>query len=299
MRNVQVARVDRTSSCSDWVMPRELETHIQSGRASRDATVKRQDLLEKIIEGNIIPRLLLDHRQSFGAKPTAADKMAARLAASVDEFAELVVNRDVATSASYFEALRVQGASIEALFQDLLAPAARRLGELWEEDINDFMDVTRGFLHLQNIVQEFGSDFKSEARSPISNRRALLMPMPGEQHTFGISLVGEYFKREGWRVWGGPPRSLDDIIELVDGQWFDMVGLSVSIVDEPKKIAAQIRRIRKASHNKNVAVLVGGHTFIDQPDLVAVVGADATAPDGLQAVRHVSALIGASRNFTA
>jgi MerR family transcriptional regulator, light-induced transcriptional regulator len=293
MRNVQMATFDRESSCETWSYPSELEPQSQSPRPTSGRPDKSLALLEKIIEGNIIPRLLLDHRHTLvTAQSAAADATAARLAKSVDEFAELVVKRDAAASSEYFRSMRAQGASVESLFQDLLAPAARRLGVLWEEDINDFMDVTRGFTHLHHLVQEFGDDFKNEARAPISSRRALLMPMPGEQHTFGISLVGEYFKREGWRVWGGPPRSLDDVIELVDGQWFDMIGLSVSVVPEPKKIAAQIRQIRKASHNKNVTVLVGGFVFLDQPELVGILGADATAPDGLQAVRQVSERIG-------
>ncbi len=299
MRNTQLAAFDRESSCETWSYPSELGPQPQSPRQSGARPDRSLALLEKIIEGNIIPRLLLDHRQTLvTAQSAAACATAAWLAKSVDEFAELVVKRDAAASSEYFRSLRAQGASVESLFQDLLAPAARRLGVLWEEDINDFMDVTRGFSHLHQLVQEFGDDFKDEARAPTSNRRALLMPMPGEQHTFGISLVGEYFKREGWRVWGGPPRSIDDIVELVDGQWFDMVGLSVSTVTEPKKVASQIRKIRKASHNKNVTVLVGGYIFIDQPELVGILGADATAPDGQQAVRQVSDLITPSRKST-
>ena len=78
--------------------------------------------------------------------PPASDLIAARLAERVGHFSELAVNRDAHESIAYFSALRAQGASIESLFQDLLAPTARRLGELWDEEINDFIDVTRGAL---------------------------------------------------------------------------------------------------------------------------------------------------------
>ncbi len=296
MRKALVSNVDRESSCSDWTPPKELEEQFPGILSSNYGTSKPLDLLEKLIEGSVIPRLVLDHRRSLvGSARAAADATAARLAASVDEFAELVVNRDAESSSAYIEAMRAQGITLEALFQDLLAPAARRLGVLWEEDINDFMDVSRGLAHLSHILHDYSSEFSAEARVPISNRRALLMPMPGEQHTFGISMVGEYFKRAGWRVWGGPPRNIDDILELVDGQWFDMVGLSISAVREPQKIASQISQTRKSSHNKNITVLIGGSTFLDQPDLVGALGADATASDGHQAVRQVSDLIGPRR----
>ena len=147
------------------------------------------------------------------------------------------------------------------LFQDLLVPVARRLGELWDEDINDFMDVTRGASHLQQIVREYGDAFHREARQPVSNRRMLLMTMPGEQHTLGISMVGEHFRRAGWHVWGGPPRTIDDVLGLVDAQWFDVVGLSLSRVPDPAMVASDIARIRRASMNKNVIVQIGGRPF--------------------------------------
>ena len=134
---------------------------------------------------------MLAHRPELVPAPPAADATAAMLAGQVDEFAEIVINRDASASIAFFEARREQRASIEQLFQDLLAPAARRLGELWDEDINDFMDVTRGFSRLQHIVSEFSVEFKNESRAPISSRRALIMPLPGENHTFGAALVGE------------------------------------------------------------------------------------------------------------
>ena len=44
-----------------------------------------------------------------------------------------------------------------------------------------------------------------------------------------------------------------------------------------------IRALRRASRNRAIGVLVGGPLFIDHPELVARVGADATAIDGGQA----------------
>ena len=284
---------DPNASCADWLPPRELEPHARPQRAPRRGLEHQQSLLEQVIDSRIIPRLLLANRQAPSALPQS-DLTAAKIAERVGEFSDLVINRDAASSVAYFQTLRESGATIEALFQDLLEQTARRLGVLWDEDINDFMDVTRGLNHLQQIVNEFSTEFRDESRNPISNRRALLMPLPGEHHSFGISLVGEYFRREGWRVWGGPPRSLDDILELVDGQWFDVVGLSASQLPNPEKVEADIRAIRGASHNKQVTIMIGGRVFVDQPELMIAVGADATAIDGNQAVLQVTQLIGPS-----
>lgn len=283
-----------SSSCESWTPAYSADASDEAIHSRRADQSRRQAVLENIIENKIIPRLLLAHQSDLLPYSQPADDAGVALLEHVDEFAEAVINRDVGVSIAFFEARRRQGATIEQLFQDLLAPTARRLGELWEEDINDFMDVTRGVAHLQQIVHQFSSAFRSESRNPLANRRALLMPLPGDNHSFGISLVGEHFRREGWRVWGGPPKTLDDILELVDGQWFDVVGLSASKVADPTRLAADILDIRRASLNAKVAVLIGGRVFRETPELAMQVGADATADDGRKAVVQAMKLIGPS-----
>lgn len=210
---------------------------------------------------------------------------------NVGELAELVIRQGAVSSIAYFEGLRSAGTSVEVLFQDLLAPVSRRLGELWEEDINDVIDVTRGVSHLHQIVRQFSDEFQQEVCQPVSNRPVLLLTMPGDEHMLGIAIVGEHFRRAGWHVWGGPPRTIDDILELVAGRWFDAIGLSLSLIFDPESVAADIAKIRRASMNKNVIVQIGGRPFVENPSLVAAVGADATALDGRQAVLQVTSMI--------
>ena len=286
----RLARVDDSLRCEDWVSTQRHDGQTAYVPVADLAAKRRLSILERVVSEHVVPRLLLTDRVALPLEAPAV--VHPNLADRVNEFAELVINRDAAASIAYFADLRDQGLPVETLFQDLLAPTARRLGELWDEDINDFMDVTRGVMTLQLIVHEFSSELQREARSVIANRRALLVPVPGEQHTFGVALVGEHFRSERWRVWGGPPRSIDEIVELVGGQWFDMIGLSASRLSDPAGIESQIRAIRQASHNSKLSVLVGGQVFISNPDLASAVGADATAIDGHQAVLQITKMIG-------
>ena len=286
-------------SCSEWSLPPDWEQDDSRANPLQDRLNPRQmAVLEKLIENSIVPRLLLGSRTAFHPVISDAPSSTPVTVENVGELAELVTKPDAAASIAYFEVLRAGGVSVELLFQDLLVPVARRLGELWDKDINDFMDVTRGASHLQQIIREYSDAFHREARQPVSNRRMLLMTMPGEQHTLGISMVGEHFRRAGWHVWGGPPRTIDDILELVEDQWFDVIGLSLSRVPDPTKVASDIARIRRVSTNKNIIVQIGGRPFSENPDLVAAVGADATALDGRQAVLQVTAMIHSSHNKT-
>jgi methanogenic corrinoid protein MtbC1 len=117
-----------------------------------------------------------------------------------------------------------------------------------------------------------------------------LVAAPGEQHSFGLSVVEEFFRREDWDVWGGVALTRKKIIEVVQGSDFDMIGLSLSCERFLDDLTSTIRAVRKASRNPGVSVMVGGPFFIEHPELVAKVGADATAVDGQQAIENAQKL---------
>ena len=78
---------------------------------------------------------------------------------------------------------------------------------------------------------------------------------------------------------------------MVRQQSFSMVGLSLAGECRLEVLASLIREIRRASRNKQIGIMVGGRAFTEQPDLAALVGADATASDGLQAVLKAETLL--------
>ena len=95
-------------------------------------------------------------------------------------------------------------------------------------------------------------------------------------------MVAEFFVRAGWDVEGGP-LGRNALLAAVRGAWFDVVGLALSRETRIETLAADIRAVRRASLNRAVGVMVGGPLINEHPELVARVGADATAVDGPQA----------------
>lgn len=255
-----------------------------------DGAQEHVDQLFRTIETEIIPRLMLAHAPAKEC-PTLPDLDAGGPdAATVIEFTRLVVEQDGEVAAAYVEALRAQGTPLETLYLKLITPAARRLGELWEEDLCDFTEVTVGLWRLQQVLRGLSPAFREEDHQPATGRRMLLVPAPGEQHVLGIIIVGDYFRRAGWEVWGEPPATCDDLPGVVRNEWFDVVGLSVGCEVRVEILAAEIRAIRKASRNPDIGVMVGGPLFNQYPELVGEVGADATARDGREAVLRAASL---------
>jgi methanogenic corrinoid protein MtbC1 len=119
----------------------------------------------------------------------------------------------------------------------------------------------------------------------------LLAPVPGEQHTFGLLMVMECFRRAGWDVSDELPTSSGELVAMVRGERFDVIGLSASCERWLDALASNIRSIRRASCNRAIVVMVGGQLFSECPELVARVRADATASDGRQVVAQAEKLL--------
>jgi MerR family transcriptional regulator, light-induced transcriptional regulator len=255
-----------------------------------ESSEERMARLVRTIEGEIIPRLMLAHRAAV-PNVTVPSLEGGQLGLDeVSELARLVLDRDAGVALDYVEGLIAQGVSLERLYLDLLAPTAQRLGELWEEDLCDFTDVTVGLCRLHQMLWELSPTFRSEAQHRDHGRRALLAPVPGEQHGFGLVMVGEFFRRAGWDVWSGPGSS-KELVEMVRAEWFAVVGLSMSCGTRLDTLASAIRAIRRASLNPAIGVMVGGRVFATHPQLVALVGADATAGDASQAVERAEDML--------
>jgi methanogenic corrinoid protein MtbC1 len=203
----------------------------------------------------------------------------------------LVTAREEAKAIAFIEGLHAGGIPVEMLYLDLLAPVARQLGQMWTDDDCDFTDVTIGLFLLQNALRELGAAFQSDLATDAMAPRALLVPLPGEQHTFGLSMVFDFFRRAGWNAWSGPIDSDAVLADMVQNSWFDVVGFSLACDEQLDDARRAIRLVRKQSRNPNVAVMVGGPGFAINPALAALVGADGTAIDGLQAVQQARALV--------
>lgn len=252
--------------------------------------------LSQIIEGDIIPRLMLA-LDSPG--PLRKDQtISERLGDSVEEFVQIVLAHDASVAGKYVTTLRSEGLPLPAIYLDLLAPAARRLGEMWEEDECSFTDVTIGVCRMNQVLLEFSRCFDASESTVDSGRNALVLPVPGEQHTFGILMVMEFLRRGGWHCFTGAPSNAHEFQRLVRSQDFEVIGLSVSAdrhVDTAKKLIADIRR---GPRNSASVIMAGGRVFLDQPELAGEIGADAMATDGREAVSELKRLRPDSKHFT-
>jgi methanogenic corrinoid protein MtbC1 len=259
--------------------------------SNREAEGEHSALL-KTIEGEVIPRLILAHRAIV--EGNRCDDLSSPLrpgSSEVFELARIVLRGSAAEALEYLRGLQTLGMSTETIYLELLAPVARHFGTRWEDETSDFVEVTVGLKRLQDLAHQL-SEANSDAQMPTKvGRRALFVALPKEQHVFGAQLVGEFLRRAGWDVWDAPGANEPDILSLVGREWFAVVGLSISTASQLPSLAALIRKVRRASANRNVRIMVGGLPFAGHPERVTKVGADATAIDGKDAVERAEQLL--------
>ena len=256
-----------------------------------DGLDDQRHVLAQTIETEIVPRLMLVLQETGAEIPSTAPSHQPSQE-DVDDLVEVLLTDDVTSAISIVERVRNRGASMNELCTELLAPAARVLGKYWESDRCTFTDVTVALCTLQQVLHHFCSGLPSKCIEPLGpEHRALLVPIPGEQHSFGLLMIVEFFRRFGWEVLSGPPGVDEELCRILREESFRVVGLSISSDDHLEGLSERITRFRRASINKDILVLVGGRVFDADPDLVAAVGADGTAKDGLQAVQAARLLI--------
>ena len=255
-----------------------------AGSAGQEDDRGRLGRLAHALESDVIPRLLRSH----GADPALQPRPDVEEVAS---FAQALLDADEAEIAAALVPPRRRGHDMASVCLDLLAPAARLLGQWWSEDRCDFASVTVALGRLQRLLHELSPAFGREVKVPVGGRRILLSQHPDEQHSFGLVMVAEFFRRHGWDVLGGVGTAVREPARLAATEWFDAVGFSLGSEQRAEWARERIAEVRRDARNRRVVVLVGGPLIVGDPSWADRVGADVAGVDAMRALRLLEPLI--------
>ncbi len=266
-------------------------TQPKTDHRNRQKNAPRDHLneLARTIESVIIPQLRANLGVDDEAKPGAEWGKIDLKINEVERFARLVMSSDHREAFSFVESLLERGVALESVLLDLMAPAARHMNALWTADTCSFIDVTLGMTRIQQILRQCRQVSDPVMDDPQLKGNVLLVPVPGEQHTFGLRIIEELLMRDGWSVTSNLRASFDDIVQMVGTSFYDVIGLSMSRERLLVPLQSVIKLIRHHSQNHYVRILVGGAIFVENPDLSRHIDCDAVLADARQAVEIVSA----------
>lgn len=253
--------------------------------------------LNEMIEGEIIPRLLMVH--SAGARAERIARNSTISDAEAERFALMPLTADTAEMMAEVDALLVRGVSVESIFLDLLAPSARKLGKCWDDDLCDFVDVTLGLTRLHEVLREVALRAPCVVTRFTCPRSALFSPMPGDQHNFGSLMLEEIFNRAGWITDALIAPTQKSMLDRIAREHVDLIGLTLSNDSTSGAVSELISAIRGVSANPHIKVLVGGRMVNANPVFAAEAGADGTAEDGKSALILADQMVLDARSIVA
>lgn len=272
------------SASANVTKPREFFTGIKP-----IYTAKRRQAIEVLLERAVIPKLLRANAELIAGAAAEFARI------DVEAFAETTLGSDERATIDYIERMIAGGAPIDRLYLSLLAPAARLLGERWTADTLDFVQVTTGMARLQILLHEFRPRFVGNPSGDA--RLALIAPAPGVQHVFGPMMIAEFLARAGWTTIWDSDVSANALGRRVRDERIDLIGLSCACERDLSALERCIKSVRRATRGRDLAVLVGGCLFDDNPKLALEIGADGTAVDGPHAVAAADRLVPARRKL--
>ncbi|MEO0615456.1 MAG: cobalamin B12-binding domain-containing protein [Pseudomonadota bacterium] len=257
---------------------------------SKSATEAEISNLSLLIDQEIIPRL----QMTFPSPTPDVEEVAAtaRPEYDVERFLSVLRSGEVEEAFSFIEDLRDSDHDLIQIYRHLLAPAAQRLGEMWERDECNFADVTIAVTKMRHMAIATAPLFPihsfEEGREAPS---ILVTTVPGEQHSMGLHLAVESFRSEGWTVWSGMPRSTSELIDLVAQQHCDVIGLSISADRNLSILAEAIVDARRASINDGVKIVIGGGIAAHSPEKLEALNVDLVAGELQDTLRQVAELV--------
>ncbi len=239
------------------------------------------DAILALVAQHVVPRLVVAHTHQV-IEPWAASHDPAETA-KVHRFVNLLLAPDIDDALDHAAALRCSGVHGDLICLGLLAPAARRLHDLWRDEACDYAGLTLGLWRLHVILHQLDS-----ASIPLhglrrENRAVLLVTMPGERATFEHSLVESFFRRSGWLTHNHVATSASHLAAIVQGLWFQVAWVSTNAATRRNELASCINALRGGSRTRTVGIVWGG-ALVETPPSPWLVGADAIVPDAHSAM---------------
>lgn len=179
------------------------------------------------------------------------------------------------------------GISIKDIYLEVFQKTQREIGRLWQ--LNRISVAQEHFCSAATqmiMAQLYPMLFKGE----LKQKHVIVACVGGELHELGARMVADIFELEGWDSYFiGANTPLRDLLKTISEKKVDLVALSVTMTYNLPELKEYVQEIHK--NLSNVKIMVGGYPFNASPTLWQKIGADAWAPDAVQAVQKAERLL--------
>jgi methylmalonyl-CoA mutase cobalamin-binding subunit len=208
---------------------------------------------------------------------------------------ELLARHSLVPSADLHDVIGAwlrRGVDLPTIYLHGITQAARTLGRWWLSDDIDFCTVTVGSCRLHRLLYDLSPQFLFDAQPPIG-ATVLMLAEPESQHTMGLFMLSEFFRRAGWYTLIEQPKLDANVLRLLSGHWVDVLALSVSTGRQLQALKVLVRQARQISPNPRMVIIAGGPMAISQSDALLDLGVDWVGGDAASTVERATASLSA------
>lgn len=223
--------------------------------------------------------------------PPASRPTSPELSQTAREYLRLLRANHPEDAGALVEAFIRDGGRLSQVYLQVLEPALKETGRLWERGELRVGEEHAITLATQRIMSRVfvPPPMEPGGRTPPV---CLIVAASGEPHIIGPSMVSDLLRADGWEVvFPGGNLGIRHALELLEGFCPQLVALSVTIHQHLAGAADLISAIREKDKPRTLRILVGGQAFRYPPSVWEEVGADGTAPDAAAAVLAANTLI--------
>ncbi len=285
---------DRGSIESGEVRRGGNENKTERPRLQKARRTASKRAIEQAVVRDVAPRVLAKVGPSGPEREPSGDPSPDLATASLQAqyLMDCLLQNDAEGVRAFARSVESGELSLIEACQRIFIPVAESLGTMWCDDRVSFVDVTLALSRLQAMVQDFAAYRSAAASRPPMERRIMLARVPGEDHVFGLVVLGLYFDSAGWEVSGGSDIEAGDSLyrELCDHD-YGVLGLSVGSQANSNALSKIIADVRRSSKNPNLKIAVGGAAVRADASLCARAGADFFANDANEAIEIAESLV--------
>lgn len=175
-----------------------------------------------------------------------------------------------------------QGVSIKDIYLHVFQASQYEIGRLWHSKKVSVAQEHYCSAATERIMSQLYANIFSTDRAGRSYVGACV---GGELHQIGSRMVADFFEMDGWDTYYmGANTPTPSILQAISDHHADVLGISLSMSFHRSTLEDLIRTVRKSEYAEKLKIIVGGYSFIADPNLWKAVGADGTAENAQEAV---------------
>lgn len=191
----------------------------------------------------------------------------------LENFCIALISDDDQAAAKMIAALRADGVRAEDIYLKHLATAARLLGDMWTADRVTFSQVTVGTGRMFGIMRSMRHLF--DPVTAAQDKTAIFAAVPGEDHTLGVRMAADIFRKEGWEIALKVGLDHDQLVAEIAEAPSGIVGLSISGDHSIDALSRLVVALHIAC--PHVMLIVSGQDIEDVRPVLSLMGLDGIA----------------------